>query len=294
MPRKSTKFAAQVLQAAMATAAAVAMISLAPPSTAQTPAPTAKAAKRPDAVVVNTVDAELLLRGCAGEAQRNAKLYVARAHGIELMKHSADRNQGRSMLRIEAQLDGTLSRLKGKEGSADAELERMEVALIGLTELTLQQPLLSQVEAALRLADRAAEACGAAIGKLGYDTAAAASAPQLRVRQLAVMLHASQQLAGHFLAASLKKGGPTPAETAALVKMVSTFDAELGLLRPAGTDDASLRDMLALIDGQWLFVRQAMARPRENARTKIEDVGRASELMFEVLDREMQRQRRRA
>jgi hypothetical protein len=52
--------------------------------------------------------------------------------------------------------------------------------------------------------------------------------------------------------------------------------------------------MLSLIDGQWLFVRQALSRPRENARTKIEDVGRASELMFEVIDREMQRQRRRA
>lgn len=296
MPGKSTKSATNVAQTMITSAVAAALIALLPPSVAQTavPSPTAKPAKKPDAVVATSVDAELLLRGCAGEAQRNAKLYVARAHGIELMKHSADRNQGRSMLRIEAQLDGTLSRLKGKGAGADAELERMEDAMIGLTELTLQQPIVSQVEAALRLADRAAEACAAAIGKLGYDAVAAAAAPQLRVRQLAVMLHTSQQLAGYFLAASLKKGGPTPAETAALIKLASTFDAEIGLLRRTAADDASLRDMLALIDGQWLFVRQAMAHPRENARSKIEDVGRASELVFDVIDREMQRQRRGA
>ena len=289
MYRPSTRFGAPYRHAA---AAVLALLALTPLASAQAPAANPKAAKKPDVVAASAPDTELLLRGCAGEAHCNAKLYVARAHGIELMKRSADRDQGRSMLRIEAQLDGTLSRLKDK--GVDAELARMEDALIGLTELTLQQPLPSQVEAALRLADRAAEACRAAVGKLGHDKASTAAPSQPSVRQLAAMLHSSQQLAGNFLAASLKPGGPTAAESAALVKLANAFDADLGLLRPAGADDAPLRDMLSLIDGQWLFVRQALSRPRENARSKIEDVGRASELMFDVIDREMQRQRRRA
>jgi hypothetical protein len=292
MHRPSFRFGAPYRRAAAA-AATLALLALTPSAFAQAPAATAKAAKKPDAVAVSTPDTELLLRGCAGEAHRNAKLYVARAHGIELMKRSADRDQGRSMLRIEAQLDGTLARLKGK-GGVDAELDRMEDALVGLTELTLQQPQPSQVETALRLADRAAEACRAAVVKLGYDTANAAAPSQSHVRQLAAMLHSSQQLAGNFLAASLKPGGPSAAESAALAKLAIAFDSDLGLLRPAGASDAPLRDMLALIDGQWLFVRQAITRPRENARSKIEDVGRASELMFDVIEREMQRQRHRA
>jgi hypothetical protein len=292
MHSRSPRIAAQYRHAAAAALSALALLALAPSAFSQAAVANTKAAKKPDAVVLSTPDTELLLRGCAGEAYRNAKLYVARAHGIELMKRSADRDQGRSMLRIEAQLDGTLSSLKGK-GGVDAELDRMEDALVGLTELTLQQPLPSQVEAVLRLADRAAQACSAAVGKLGYDKANAAAPSHTSVRQLAVMLHSSQQLAGNFLAASLKSGGPTAAESAALVKLANAFDADLGLLRPAGIDDASLRDMLTLIDGQWLFVRQAISRPRENARSKIEDVGRASELMFEVIDREMLRQRRR-
>ena len=61
----------------------------APASFAQA-APAGKDKAAPPAAVV---DAELLLRSCAGDAHRNAKLYVARAHGIELMKRSADRNQ---------------------------------------------------------------------------------------------------------------------------------------------------------------------------------------------------------
>lgn len=151
------------------------------------------------AATTPAADAELLLRGCAGEAHRNAKLYVARAHGIELTKRSADRNQGRSMLRIEAQLDGTLAQLRGKSEGVDADLARMEETLIGLTELTLQQPQVAQVEAALRLAERAATACDA-----------------------------------------------------------------------------------------------ALQSPGDNPRGKIKDVGRASELMFEVIDAQMRRSRRRA
>jgi hypothetical protein len=161
------------------------------------------------------VDVELLLRSCAGEAFRNAKLYAARAHGIELMKRSADRDQGRSMLRIEEQLEGTLSSLRGKT-SAQAELDRMEDALVGLTELTLQQPLVNQI------------------------------------------------------------------------------DADLARLRDPARQDAALAETLLLLDGQWLFVRHALARPGENERRKIEDVGRASEHLFMLLDTELRRQRQRA
>jgi hypothetical protein len=260
------------------------------PAAAQTPgAAASKPVKNVQvAAAAPAADAELLLRGCAGEAHRNAKLYVARAHGIELMKRSADRNQGRSMLRIEAQLDGTLTQLRGKSDGVDADLGRMEDALIGLTELTLQQPLVSQVEAALRLAERAATACDAAIGKVGYDAANHA----MRMRQLALMLNTSQQLAGQFLAASLKPGGPTPAETALVQKLAKAFEAEFETLRAA--DDAQLREAVPMIAGQWLFMHQALRSPRDNARGKIEDVGRASELMFEVIDEQMQRLRRRA
>lgn len=269
----------------------------APAALAQAPAAGVKAVAKPAPAspVPASADVELLLRGCAGEAHRNAKLYVARAHGIELMKRSGDRSQGRSMLRIEAQLDGTLTQLRGKSAGIDADLARMEDALVGLTELTLQQPLVSQVDAALRLADRAAGACGAAALKVGYDATAkgsdSASAPA-RLHQLSNMLNTSQQLAGQFLAASLKPGGATPTESVEVLKLAKAFETELATLRAA--EDAQLRDAVTMLDGQWLFVRQALRRPRENARGKIEDVGRASELMFEVIDTQMQRLRRRA
>ena len=292
MSRTANRRAVWRTRAAFAAMTAMACLAWPLSAATQTPGLAPKGAKKPYAVAITSVDAELLLRSCAGEAHHNAKLYVARAHGIDLMKLSADRNQGRSMLRIEAQLEGTLNRLRGKGGSVDADLDRMEEALIGLTELTLQQPQVAQVETALRLAERAAVACVAAVGKLGYDTAAAPS--QARLRPLAAMSATSQQLAGAFLAASLRPGGPSATEAAALAKLATAFDAELGRLRPAGSDDAALRDMLALLDGQWLFVRQALTRPRDNARAKIEDVGRASELLFELIDTELRRQQRRA
>lgn len=296
MPRLFNEPTMQYPHAAVAAMLAACLIAAAPTARAQSPAAKAKPTVTVPAPAAAAADTELLLRGCGGEAQRNAKLYVARAHGIELMKRSADRDQGRSMLRIEAQLDGTLTRLRGKGAGVEAELDRMEDALIGLTELTLQQPVVAQVEAALRLADRAADACGAAIGKLGLDAKAAANGSSPRWRQLGTMLHASQRLAGQFLAASLKPGGPTRAESAGLLRLAAEFDAELGPLRSTASaaDDAPLRDTLALLDGQWLFVRQALARPRENARSKVEDVGRASETLFELIDGELQRIRRSA
>jgi hypothetical protein len=271
-------------------AALIAALATVPVAAAPTPSVKAAPAAAVRTPAASPVDAELLLRGCGGEAQRNAKLYVARAHGIELMKRSADRDQGRSMLRIEAQLDGMLQHLRGKGGSVEAELDRMEEALIGLTELTLQQPVVSQVEAALRLADRAADSCAAAMAKVGLDKAASTA----RWRQLGAMLHSSQRLAGQFLAASLKAGGPSTAETAALARLAAAYDSDLGLLRAGSVDDASLREALTLLDGQWLFVRTALSRPRENARSKIEDVGRASEIIFELLDAQLQRLRRSA
>lgn len=237
------------------------------------------------------VDVELLLRSCAGEAFRNAKLYAARAHGIELMKRSADRDQGRSMLRIEEQLDGTLSSLRGKT-SAQAELDRMEDALVGLTELTLQQPLVNQIDAALRLAERAAAACSATVTKLGHDQATSPLSD--RVRALSSMLATSQQLAGRYLVTSFKRdraGGA--AERDAQSRLAAAFDADLARLRDPARQDAALAETLLLLDGQWLFVRHALARPGENQRRKIEDVGRASEHLFMLLDTELRRQRQR-
>jgi hypothetical protein len=149
----------------------------------------------------------------------------------------------------------------------------------------------AQVEAALRLAERAATACDAAIVKVGYDVVNNTTSPA-RLRQLSFMLDTSQQLASRFLAASLKPGGPTAAESALAQKLAKAFEAELDTLRSA--DDAQLRDTVAMLSGQWLFVRQALRNPRDNPRGKIEDVGRASELMFEVIDAQMQRSRRRA
>lgn len=276
MPRPLLLLALWLLAATPWTAAQTAL---------QRPAPAPALA--PKAAAPAAADTELLLRSCAGEAQRNAKLYVARAHGIELMKRSADRDQGRSMLRIEAQLDGLLAQLRGK-GGVDAELSRMEDALVGLTELTLQQPVVSQIDAALRLASRASEACTAALGK---DTAAASSASRPALRPLGGMLDASQRLSARFLAYSLKPGGPSAPEAAELQRDAAAFDADLARLRQQ-TDDRLLADTLVLIDHQWLFMRQALARPRENARSKIEDVGRASEKVFELIDAEMGRGRR--
>lgn len=258
----------------------------APASFAQA-APAGRDKAAPPAAVV---DAELLLRSCAGDAHRNAKLYVARAHGIELMKRSADRNQARSMMRIESQLDGMLAQLRGR-GAVDADLTRMEDALVGLTELTLQQPVVEQIDAALRLATHAADACARMVTGLRYD--AAATLADERARHLSSMLAASQQLAGVHLAALLRKGGASATDAAASARLAQSFEAQLTPLRKAADADAQLASSLALVDGQWLFMRQALSLPRENARTKLEDMGRASELLFEVIEGELRRQRRR-
>ncbi len=148
---------------------------------------------------------------------------------------------------------------------------------------------------ALRLAGRAATACDAAAGKIGYDTAAkvsSATGSPARLHQLSIMLNLSQQLAAQFLAASLKPGGATPTEAMEVLKLAKVFEAELNALH--ATEDAHLREAGSMLSGQWLFVRQALQRPRDNPRGKIEDVGRASELMFELIDGQMQRLRGRA
>ncbi len=70
--------------AAAATTALTLALLACPPSDAMAQAVGgAKAVKKVETAAPTTsaADAELLLRGCAGEAHRNAKLYVARAHG---------------------------------------------------------------------------------------------------------------------------------------------------------------------------------------------------------------------
>lgn len=230
------------------------------------------------------VDVEALLRACPAEAQRNAKLYAVRAHGIDLMRRSADRHQARSAVNAEQQMSGLIEQLHGKP-NLGADVQRVEDALTGLTELTIQEPLVAQIPAVEGLADQAAKACQSLIAALKLNHAAPGGSPPEVVSGLHFL---AQRLGRTYLAAQLTRQ-LTPPVIAALADDVTAFETLLGALRQAGDADTKLRDATVMITGQWVFMKVALTQPRDAGRTRLEDVGRASEHLFELLQEQSTR-----
>lgn len=230
-------------------------------------------------------EAQWWLRSCPGAGLRNAKLYAARALGIELMKRSADRNQARSTLDIDRQLVPMLDQLR-QRGLPDAQAAQIEDAMIGMTELTAQNPVASQMDSVVRLAHSVAEACSRAAARLGTgDRGAVGSALEDRVGSL---LSLSQRVALDYLVSVVDpRAHPFTA-----MALLDEMDGHLAALLKAGAGDPQLQRAHAMLDAQWFFIKRAVRAPRNGSREPVEHVGRSSEIMFEVLDAELLRLRR--
>ena len=234
------------------------------------------------AIADSAPDVELWLRSCPGAGLRNAKLYAAHALGIELMKRSADRNQGRSTLDIDRQFVPMLEHLR-KRGVPSDELAQMENAVMGLTELTAQNPVAPQISSVVRMAEGVAATCQRAAVRLGVGSKGMpGNAPQ---DQMGNMLSLSQRLAMEHLASALDARPRAPVAATYVTQM----DDRLAALRTAAADDRALQNAHALLEGQWYFLKRAVQRPTGTGRQPVEDIGRASEIMFEVLEAEMRR-----
>lgn len=243
--------------------------------------------RRAPAVVVAAAgdEAQWWLRSCPGAGLRNAKLYAARTLGIELMKRSADRNQARSTLDIDRQLVPMLDQLR-QRGLPDAQALQIEDAMIGMTELTAQNPVASQMDSVVRLAQSVAEACSRAAARLGPgDKGAVGTAPEDRVGSL---LSLSQRVALDYLVSVVDpRAHPFTA-----MALLDEMDGHLSALLKAGAGDSELQRAHAMLDAQWFFIKRAVRAPRNGSREPVEHVGRSSEIMFEVLDAELLRLRR--
>lgn len=227
-------------------------------------------------------DVEVWLRSCPGAGLRNAKLYAARALGIELMKRSADRNQARSTLDIDRQLLPMLDLLR-KRGLPDAELAQLEDAVMGLTELTAQNPVAAQIDSVVRMAEGVAASCQRAAARLGIGgTGVAGNAPQAHMGDL---LSLSQRLAMEQLVAAFDARQRAPLAAAVVAQM----DERLAALQKVSTDNRGLQNAHALLETQWFFLKRAVQNPAGSGRPPVADIGRTSEIMFEVLEAEMRR-----
>jgi hypothetical protein len=242
----------------------------------------AAAAKRPAKAEAAPADPYLSLVVCRAETQRNAKLYALRAHGIQLMRAS-ERSQGRSSQGLEDQLERLSDSLKDNP-AALREAERAREAVTTLTEVTVQEPVVEQIGGAERLADQAAEACD----KLLKELKSVPPAAQAEVVQPMVeMWCLSQRLARRFLAAPLNAQYGA-AQRAPLLADAKSFENHLAGLRTRATQDESLAQALRLIEGQWVFQRVALERPRAD-KNALEYAGRVSESLHEILWSEVQR-----
>lgn len=249
-------------------------------------APAPAVERRTPAVAAAAGDeAQWWLRSCPGAGLRNAKLYAARTLGVELMKRSADRNQARSTLDIDRQLVPMLDQLR-QRGLPDAQATQIEDAIIGMTELTAQNPVASQMDSVVRLADSAAGACSRAAARLGQaDKVAAGAAPEDRVSSLLTL---SQRVALDYLVSAVDPRAH-PFTGMALLEEV---DGQLAAFQKAVAGDPDLLRAHAMLDVQWFFIKRAVRVPRSGSREPVEHVSRSSEIMFEVLDAELLRLRR--
>ena len=249
------------------------------PSRSATPVATPSQPQMPSAPAP---DVEAWLRTCPGAGLRNAKLYAARALGIELMKRSADHNQARSTLDIDRQFAPVLEQLR-KRGLTNDELAQMEDAVLGLTELTAQNPVASQVESVVRMAESVAATCLHAAGRLGAG--AKNGTDNTLLEHMGSILSLSQRLAMERLVSAFDTRQRTPAGA----NYVAQVDERLAALQQVAGTNQALLNTHALLQAQWYFLRRAVQNTTNTGRQPVDDVGRTSEIMFEVLEAEMRR-----
>jgi hypothetical protein len=75
----------------------------------------------------------------------------------------------------------------------------------------------------------------------------------------------------------------------AVAGYVAEIDARLAALHKVAGTNQALLNTHALLQAQWYFLRRAVQNSAGGARQPVDDVGRTSEIMFEVLDAEMRR-----
>lgn len=252
---------------------------LAMPSRSATPV---AARPEPQAASEPLPDVEAWLRTCPGAGLRNAKLYAARALGIELMKRSADRNQARSTLEIDRQFIPVLDQFR-KRGLPNDELDQMEDAVMGLTELTAQNPVASQIESVVRIANNVSASCLRVASRLAAS--AKGSADQVPLEHMSTILTLSQRLAMERLVSAFDARQSAPA----ISGHVAEIDAHLAALQKTAGTNQNLLNTHALLQAQWYFLRRAVQNTGGAGRQPVDDVGRTSEIMFEVLEAEIRR-----
>jgi hypothetical protein len=229
-------------------------------------------------------DPYLALVVCRTETQRNAKLYALRAHGIQLMRAS-DRAQGRSSQGLEDQLELLRQSTVGRP-AVQKTVDRAQEVVTALTEITVQEPVFEQVASTERLADQAGEACG----QLMAELRAAPPAGQAELTNaLTEMLFVSQRMARRHLAAPLTQP-LTAAQRAPVLADAQAFEKQLALLRERAGADAALASAVRQIEGQWIFQRAALDKPRAN-KSALEYAGRVSESLHDILWSEWRRLR---
>jgi hypothetical protein len=231
-------------------------------------------------------DVELWLRGCPSSALRNAKLYAVRIIGIDLMKRSAERNQGRSATDIERQFTAVLEQL-GKRNVADAQLQQLEDAFTVLMELTIQNPLVNQIEPVSRVAERIAASCAKVQAQIEPGSGNGGSPIVLR-DMIADMLTLSQRIAMEQLLPFANPRIKALSSADPMAKM----EAHIAAFHKAVAHNPKLADTVQLLDGQWVFFKLAVLSDHTISRNKAQDIGRSSELIYELLDAELSRQRR--
>jgi hypothetical protein len=230
-------------------------------------------------------DVELWLRGCPSSALRNAKLYTVRMIGIDLMKRSAERNQGRSATDIERQFTAVLEQL-GKRNVPDADLLQLEDAFTVLMELTIQNPLMDQIEPVSRVAERIAASCGKVQAQI--EPGSQNGSPTAVRDIIAGMLTLSQRIAMDQLLPIANPRIKAVSATDPMAKMESYIAA----FHKAAASNPKLADTAQLLDGQWVFFKLAVQSARATSRNKTDDIGRSSELIYELLDAELSKHRR--
>lgn len=229
-------------------------------------------AKAPAATALSQKDLTQLLHSCGGQALRNAKLYAARVKGVQIMRQSAERNQARSSISLEEQMSLALDALRSKP-SLKAEADRMEDVLVVMTELTVQAPLADQVSTALRMAETAVQSCAKLRAGGGYVSDATSG-------YLTTMLEDSQRVVGFALEAALRPGAVTP-NLKPMQDATMRFENALAAWKKDAAADAGVA--IKLVDDQWFFVRIGLAKAGKGEQAAIEQIARASELLFEEL-----------
>jgi hypothetical protein len=269
---------------ALLTAAPLLAMALAAPA-ADKPATPRKAPAAAETVA--PFDAQAALSACRAEAHRNAKLYALRAHGIRLWR-AAEGAQGRSSQALDRQFDALRAGLR--DTAALGDLTRAEEAMMVLSELTIQQPVVDQIGAAEQAAEQAANACDALLARVAKAPTDERAASLATLGQLQTL---SQRIGRSYLCAPLTKAS-NAATQAAIARDMAAFEQALAALRSRAANEPTLADPLAQVQQQWMFYRVEIDAKRPRVSQSLETVGRASEHLWELLADAMERQRRLA